>query len=126
MGLRVRRSKHHNSTFLIKLCDNWGWSDIINVHNAIQEECAGQRPVHIIVEIPHPINIPLDVDKMAIAGLKHHMAVNGGMLVFVTRWNMVKSLAKLISQAMGNPLNFVHFVDSAEEAHHVITEWEVA
>ncbi len=126
MSVELQRSAHQDNVFIVTLYDGWDWHDIENVHDEVQRLSAGEKPVHIITEIDGPINMPNGIESHARGWLDAHVNENGGLLVFVTQWGMIKSTLKLLSITFNLSLGYIHFATSVEDAHRIVRTWEVA
>lgn len=126
MSVELQRSPHQNNVFIVTLYDGWDWHDIERIHKDVQTLSAGEKPVHIITEIDGPIKMPTGIEVHARGWLDTHVSENGGLLVFVTQWGMVKSTLKLLSTTFKLSLGYIHFATSVEDAHRIVRAWEVA
>lgn len=126
MGVELRQDDQMANCFIVTLHAGWTWGEIKDTSAAIAaaQQQLGDVPVHIFTEIEEPISMPDDIELNAMTWLKHHVRVHRGLLVFVTEWDMVRSLIKLMSLGQGNPLSFIHFAHSVEEARAVVQHWE--
>lgn len=126
MGVEFRQDDVLENCFVITLYSGWGWDDIAEAHAAVEaaRRELGDVPLHIFARIEGPITMPAEIELKAKDWLHIHTEQNRGLLVFITAWDMVRSLIRLMSLGEGNPLSFIHFAHSTEEAREIVRHWE--
>ncbi len=110
------------NTFLLTLYSGWNWHDVEAADAAVRSAShkAGDAPVHVIVQVNGPIAMPGGIDLRAKPWLDVHKRDHGGLLIFVTRWAMIRSLLHLIHKEFAISLDFIHLVHSLDEAREIV------
>lgn len=106
------------NTYLFSVYSGWDWPDLEAAHHQMQR--SPNTPLHIIVQIDGPIDMADGIDLYAKPALDRHLRENGGLLIFVTRWAMIRSLLHLIRKEFSVDLGFVHLVTSVDEARDIV------
>jgi hypothetical protein len=120
MTIMIKADTALANTYLLTVYPGWDWPDLEAAHQAMQR--LPNTPLHIIVQIDEPIDMPAGLDLYAKPALERHLQENGGLLIFATRWAMIRSLLHLIRKEFSINLGFVHLCASVDEARALIAQ----
>ncbi len=107
------------NTFLLTIYPGWNWHDVDAAVRSASHK-AGDGHVHVIVQVDGPIAMPGGIDLRAKPWLDVHKRDHGGLLIFVTRWAMIRSLLHLIHKEFAINLDFIHLVPSLDKAREIV------